>query len=75
MSPATEQVFQAAMSLPDDQQHELIDALLAARTAAERPTESAWNVEAERRFEAILAGRAATRPLEELLAELHGRRS
>jgi putative addiction module component (TIGR02574 family) len=77
MTPATEQVLHAAMALPEDEQRELVEALLSARTSpdSEADVEAAWDAEAGRRLDEIVAGRAAGRPLDEFLAELRGRRS
>jgi putative addiction module component (TIGR02574 family) len=71
MSPATEQVFQAALALPEEERRELVETLLAAGPGG---IEAEWDAEAERRLDEILDGRAEGRPLDEFLAELRGRR-
>ena len=75
MSPETEQVLQAAMALPEDQQRELVEALLRGQPSHRPAVEPEWDTEAECRLDEILDGRAVGRPLDEFLAELRGRRS
>jgi putative addiction module component (TIGR02574 family) len=73
MNPATEQVFRAALALPEDEQRELVEALLSARPA-DKEIEAAWDAEAERRLDEILSRQSDGQPLDEFLAELRGRR-
>ena len=50
MSPAAEQVLQAALALPDEERLEMIDALLAAASAGSaHPVDEAWMAEIQRR--------------------------
>jgi putative addiction module component (TIGR02574 family) len=57
MEPATEELLQAALSLPEDERLELVEALLAAQSAPdELPFDRAWLDEVRRRSAEMDAG-------------------
>jgi putative addiction module component (TIGR02574 family) len=67
MSPATEQLLQSALSLPENERLELIEALLAeCDQNLARPFDSAWLVEIKRRSAEIDAGTAVLTPWPEV---------
>jgi putative addiction module component (TIGR02574 family) len=71
MSPATEQILQAALALPEEELLELIDALLAALDENGSPLDDAWLAEVRRRSAAFDAGEVTPIPW----AEVQERRS
>jgi putative addiction module component (TIGR02574 family) len=63
MSPATEQLLQAALALPEDERLELAEALLEARgLSSQLPFDSAWLPEIQRRSAEIDAGTVSLAP-------------
>lgn len=57
MEPATEQVFQAALALPEEERFELVEALLASQAPPEElPFDPAWLEEVRRRSAEVQAG-------------------
>ena len=63
MSPVTEQRFQEALALPEDERFELIDALLASQGPSERLAfDPEWRDEIQRRSAELDAGRAQCAP-------------
>lgn len=57
MSLTTEEVLEAALSLPEEEQFQLIEALLAARDQdGGRPFDEAWVAEIQQRSREIDAG-------------------
>jgi len=57
MSPATEQLFQAALTLPEEERLELIEALLASQDqSSELPFDPTWVTEIQRRSAEIEPG-------------------
>src|SRR5262249_23298123 len=63
MSPTTEQILQAALALPDEEQLQLIEALLAALDhGGGRPFDDRWMTEIRRRSAEIDAGTAQPVP-------------
>jgi putative addiction module component (TIGR02574 family) len=69
MSPAAEQILQTALSLPAEEQLELIDALLAAQEEG-RPLDEAWMTEVRRRSAELDAGVVAPIPWSEVKKQL-----
>jgi putative addiction module component (TIGR02574 family) len=67
MGPATKQLLQSALGLPEDERVELVEALLAEcdRSLA-RPFDSAWLAEVQRRSAEIDAGTAVLSPWSEV---------
>lgn len=67
MSPATEQLLQTALALPEEERSELVEALLAEcdRSLA-RPFDDAWLAEVQRRSAQIDAGTATLTPWPEV---------
>lgn len=63
MGPATEQLLQAALALPEEERLELAEALLAAQdSSSELPFDPAWLSEIQRRSAEIEAGTAPMTP-------------
>jgi hypothetical protein len=63
MSPVAEQLFQAALALPEEDRWELLDALLAAQDQADRlPFDPAWLGEIRRRSAEVDAGAVPLTP-------------
>lgn len=63
MSPATEQLLQAALAFPGDERLELAEALLDARgPSSQLPFDSAWLPEIQRRSAEIDAGTVSLTP-------------
>jgi putative addiction module component (TIGR02574 family) len=72
MSPSTEQLFQAAQSLPEADQVELIDALITALDEANsRPLDAAWLQEIQRRSAEYDAGQIIPVPWAEVRTRLN----
>jgi putative addiction module component (TIGR02574 family) len=69
MSPATEQILQAALSLPAEERLELIDALLAFQEE-DRPLDEAWMKEVRRRSAELDAGSVTPIPWSEVKKQL-----
>jgi putative addiction module component (TIGR02574 family) len=67
MNPATERLLQSALSLPEDERLQLVEALLAEcdRSLA-RPFDNAWLAEIERRSAQIDGGTAVLTPWPEV---------
>lgn len=71
MSPSTEHLFEAARALPEAEQVELIDALIAALDEANPPPlDAAWLQEIQRRSAAYDAGEVTPVPWSEVQARL-----
>ncbi len=71
MSPTTEQVFEAARSLPEAEQVELIDALIASLDeVSPRPLDPSWLREIQRRSAEYDAGKVTPIPWAEVKARL-----
>jgi putative addiction module component (TIGR02574 family) len=67
VSPATEQLLQSALALPEEERLELVEALLAeCDSALARPFDDAWLAEAQRRSAQIDAGTATLTPWAEV---------
>jgi putative addiction module component (TIGR02574 family) len=67
MTPATEQLLQTALALPDAERLELVEALIAeADRSLTRPFDDAWMAEIRRRSAEIDAGTAAMAPWSEV---------
>ena len=63
MGPATEQLFQAALALPEEERLELVEALLAAQGHSnEPPFDAAWLSEIQRRSAEVEAGTVPLTP-------------
>jgi putative addiction module component (TIGR02574 family) len=63
MSPATEQLLQAALALPEAERWELVDALLASQDQSkELPFDPAWLSEIQRRSAELEAGPVTSTP-------------
>jgi putative addiction module component (TIGR02574 family) len=63
MSPDTEQLLQAVLTLPEDERFELVEALLASQDVpGELPFDSKWLAEAQRRSAEIQAGAVSLIP-------------
>lgn len=59
MNPATKQLLEAALNLPEDARLELAEALLALQSGSgELPFDTAWLTEIQRRSAEIEAGTA-----------------
>ena len=57
MSPTTQQLLQAVLSLPDEERLELVQVLLASQDAPdELPFDSSWLAEIQRRSAEVEAG-------------------
>ncbi len=69
MSPTTEQVLQAALSLPPGDRFELLEALLAAEQSPPAPLEETWRDVVRRRSEELDSGAVKGIPW----AEVHER--
>jgi putative addiction module component (TIGR02574 family) len=67
VSPTTEQLFQSALALPEEERIELVEALLAeCDQALARPFDDAWLTEVQRRSAEIDAGTATLTPWSEV---------
>jgi len=67
MTPATEQLLQSALALPEDERLELAEALLAeCDQALARPFDQAWLAEVHRRSAEIDAGTVSLSPWPEV---------
>ncbi len=67
MKPPTEQLFQSALALPEDERLQLVEALLAEYDqAVEGPLDEAWLAEIRRRSAQIEAGTATLTPWPEV---------
>jgi len=67
MSPGTEQVFEAALALPEEERLQLIDALLAALDQnGTPPLDEAWLAEVRHRSAAFDAGEVTPIPWSEV---------
>jgi putative addiction module component (TIGR02574 family) len=65
--PTTEQLFQSALALPEEERLELVEALLAeCDRALTRPFDDAWLAEVQRRSAEIDAGTATLTPWPEV---------
>jgi putative addiction module component (TIGR02574 family) len=74
MSPATEQLLQSALALPESEQLELAEALLAAcAPPPSEPTGDAWLAELQRRSAEIDAGGVALTPWPEVKRRVRAR--
>jgi putative addiction module component (TIGR02574 family) len=63
MSPATEQLLQAALALPEDERLELVEALLASHDPSSGlPFDPSWLGEIQRRSAEIEAGTVQLTP-------------
>jgi putative addiction module component (TIGR02574 family) len=80
MSPATEQLLRAVLSLPEEERFELVEALLAPHDQSdELPFDQAWSGEIQRRSAEIETGMVRSTPWpvvrEGVRQRLHGRSS
>ena len=67
MSPATEQLLQSALALPEDERLQFVEALLAeCDQALARPFDDAWLAVAQNRSAQIDAGAAVLTPWPEV---------
>ena len=74
MSEASENVFQAAMSLPAEDRFELVEALIAeCDQQLKRPFSDAWIAEVQRRSAEIDAGTVTLAPWAEVKARVRKR--
>jgi putative addiction module component (TIGR02574 family) len=63
MSPATEQLLQAVLTLPEEERFELVEALLASHDQSdELPFDQAWLGEIQRRSAEIETGMVRSTP-------------
>ncbi len=63
MNPSTEQIFQAALALPEEERLELAEALIASQArSGELPFDPAWLSEIQRRSAEIDAGAVELTP-------------
>lgn len=72
MNLTTEQIKEAALSLPPDDRESIVEALLVSLRDAELDDE--WDEEAERRYQAYLAGEMEGFPADRVIAEARARR-
>jgi putative addiction module component (TIGR02574 family) len=71
MSPSTEQLLQSALALPEAEQVELIEALIAALDEAHPlPLDAAWMAEIQRRSAEYDAGKVTPVPWAEVRARM-----
>lgn len=67
VSPATEQLLQSVLALPEDERFQLVEALLAeCDQILARPFDDAWLAEIQRRSAQIDAGTATLTPWPEV---------
>lgn len=67
MTPATEQLLQSALALPEDERLQLVEALIAeCDRGLARPFDDAWLAEVRRRSDEVDAGTAALTPWPEV---------
>jgi putative addiction module component (TIGR02574 family) len=67
MSPALEQVREAAMNLSEDDRRELVEALLASLLPSDRPPfDESWREVIQRRSEELRTGKVCAVPWEEV---------
>jgi putative addiction module component (TIGR02574 family) len=71
MSPGAEQVLQAALTLPEEERLELIDALLAADAERGRRLDDRWLAEVRRRSAELDARQATPIPWSEVKERAH----
>jgi putative addiction module component (TIGR02574 family) len=58
MNPATDQLFAAAMSLPEDERMQLVEALITSFQPTNRPPlDESWGPVIERRSEELRSGK------------------
>jgi len=61
MNTTTEQLFDAALALPDDDRVELVEALMATfRPADQAPFDDAWRTVIQRRSHELATGQVAS---------------
>lgn len=75
MSPQFDQVFQAAMALPEAQRAELVNSLIATLQSSESPLSEEWMQEIERRTADIDEGKVEMIPGEVVREELRAKGS
>jgi putative addiction module component (TIGR02574 family) len=67
MSPATEQLFESAMALPDEDRLELVEALLASLQPEDRPPfDETWREVIRRRSAELRSGQVVPIPWDEV---------
>ena len=67
MSPATEQLFDAALALPDEDRLELVEALLASLQSEDRPPfDESWREVIRRRSAELQSGQVVPIPWDEV---------
>jgi putative addiction module component (TIGR02574 family) len=66
MSPGAEQVLQAALTLPEEERLEIVDALLAGLDQGTTPLDDAWMAEVRRRSAEFDAGGITAAPWSEV---------
>ncbi len=67
MSPATDQLFDAALALPEEDRLELAEALLASLQPSDRPPfDESWREVIRRRSAELQSGQVAPIPWEEV---------
>lgn len=70
MSPSVEQLYRAALALPEDDRVELAEALLAVGDPNDPPFDESWREIVRKRSAEIDAGTVEMIPLEETLARV-----
>ena len=74
MSPSFDQVFQAALALPEAERVQLVDSLIASfPTEVDSPLDERWTQEIARRSAEIDAGTADLVPWEQVRKEIADR--
>ncbi len=72
MAPSTTEIFQAALSLPDEERQELIKALIAAADVDEAaPIDAAWRATIQRRSVELDSGAVNAVPWQEIQGRVH----
>lgn len=71
MSLHFDQVFQAAMGLPETERAELVDSLIASFTPSSAPLDDAWIQEIHRRTAEVDAGKVEMIPWEVVRERVH----
>jgi putative addiction module component (TIGR02574 family) len=72
MAPNAEQIFQAALSLPDEDRHQLIEALIAAEDMGGAPSfDEAWRAIVQRRSAELDAEKVQAAPWQDVRDRVH----
>lgn len=74
MASTTDQILQAALTLPDDERHELIEALIAESEPKDAPPfDECWQAIIRRRTQELDAGTVQAIPWNEVRERVHKR--